>query len=199
MAGLLSLISEELKDIVFYYTLPELASALHLATPVMGDIQAALVNAGYRVSSFHHEPHAIKTDASPQVVWDVMRCYCKLNPPLGSKHRKSVEGQQDVAEMILAKEPTLQANFTASAELREKWRVRQEGFSRFPYNPEANWGPKGRAGKSEAQKEKSKEKARIKQEKRKANQAAAAEQHRRKRKADTSPDRVTGTAKEREK
>ena len=188
LAGLLSLISEELKDVIFYYTLPELASTLHATTPTLGDIQAALVNAGYRVSSFHHEANAIKTDAPPKIVWDVMRCYCQLKPPLGSKHRKNIDGQQDAGELILATQPTLEANFKAPSHLLEKWKVRQEGFSRFPFNPEADWGPKGRAGKSEAQKGKAKERSREKEERRKAHQAAAIERERKKRKAGNSPE-----------
>ena len=167
LTGLLSLISEELKDVPLYYTLPELASTVHLSTPVMLEIQAAIVNAGYRFSSAHHEPTSIKTDAPPSVVWDIMRAYSKINPPLGSKKRdkRRPEGQQDVGELILSKEPKIEVDFKASEALKQLLRSRPDA-ARFPYNPEANWGPKGRAGKTEAQKEKSKEKMQRKLEKR---------------------------------
>lgn len=35
------------------------------------------------------------------VIWDIMRSYCKKNPPLGSKFRKSDEN--DAATLILSK------------------------------------------------------------------------------------------------
>jgi tRNA (guanine26-N2/guanine27-N2)-dimethyltransferase len=63
LTGLLITISEEIKDVPLHYTLPDLAACLHIPSPNLIDIQAALVNAGYRVSQAHHEPTAIKTDA----------------------------------------------------------------------------------------------------------------------------------------
>ena len=168
LTGLLSLISEELKDVPLYYTLPELASTVHLPTPIMIEIQSAILNAGYRVSSAHHEATSIKTDAPPSVVWDVMRAYCKINPPLGSTKRdkRRPEGHKDVGGLILSKEPKIEVCFDVPQVLKQLLKNRPDA-ARFPHNPEANWGPKGRAGKTESQKEKSKEKTQRKMEKRK--------------------------------
>ena len=168
LTGLLSLISEELKDVPLYYTLPELASTLHLPTPVMTEIQAAIMNTGYRFSSAHHEATSIKTDAPPSVIWDIMRAYSKINPPLGSskRNKRKPEGTQDIGELILSKEPQIEVDFTVSEALKQIFKNRPDA-ARFPHNPEANWGPKGRAGKTDAQKERSKEKAQRKMEKRK--------------------------------
>lgn len=68
LAGLLTTISEELKDSPFYFLLPDLASTLGIRTPPRMEFQSALINAGYRVSQFHHEPNAIKTNAPNYVV-----------------------------------------------------------------------------------------------------------------------------------
>jgi hypothetical protein len=68
MIGVLTTISEELKDVPFYYQLPDLASTVHSKVPLSIEFQSALANAGYRMSQFHHEPLAVKTDAPPQVV-----------------------------------------------------------------------------------------------------------------------------------
>ena len=46
MIGVLSCISEELKDVVFYYRLPELASTVKVHTPRIEQMRAALFNAG---------------------------------------------------------------------------------------------------------------------------------------------------------
>ena len=68
LVGLLTTISEELKDSPFFYLLPELASVVGIGTPARIEVESALINAGYRVSQFHHEPSAIKTDAPSYVV-----------------------------------------------------------------------------------------------------------------------------------
>lgn len=36
--------------------------------------RSAVLNAGYRVSSSHAAPTAIKTNAPSKVIWDIMRC-----------------------------------------------------------------------------------------------------------------------------
>lgn len=63
LSGILTIMSEELKDVPFYYSLPELASTLHCKVPTYQEFQAALHNGGYRLSQFHHDATAVKTDA----------------------------------------------------------------------------------------------------------------------------------------
>lgn len=139
LQGLLMAMSEELKDVPLFYYLPDLASTLHSIVPPVIDIHSALINAGYRVSQFHHEPYAVKTDAPPQVVWDIMRSFCALHPPTGSKHRKN----HQVADLILAKPIVTQVDFTPVQSVID---ARALEVARFPPNPEENWGPKARAG-----------------------------------------------------
>ena len=43
---------------------------------------------GYRSSQFHHNPDAVKTDAPPKVVWDVIRAFAKITPPVGNNNNK---------------------------------------------------------------------------------------------------------------
>jgi tRNA (guanine26-N2/guanine27-N2)-dimethyltransferase len=66
--GLLTCISEEIKDVVLYYKLPDLCSTVRCTAPPTINIHAALVNCGYKVSNFHHEPSALKTNAPNDVV-----------------------------------------------------------------------------------------------------------------------------------
>jgi len=68
LAGLLSSMSEELKDVPLFYSLSELTSTLHLSAPPYDEVKYAIINAGYRISQFHQEPLAIKTDAPSSVV-----------------------------------------------------------------------------------------------------------------------------------
>lgn len=82
--ALLTAMSEELKDVPFYYTLPDLSSTCRSKVPTTLEFKSALHNKGYRFSQFHHEAAAVKTDAPPKVIWDIMRSFCKLNPPEGT-------------------------------------------------------------------------------------------------------------------
>ena len=137
--GILTSISEELKDVPFHYSLPDLAACVHIVTPPMIDFKSALHNLGYRSSQFHHNPDAVKTDAPPKVVWDVIRALAKITPPLGSSRKKTSEA----AKAILQKELTTEIDFTIPTSFAER-----KDVARFPMNPESNWGPKARAGKT---------------------------------------------------
>jgi tRNA (guanine26-N2/guanine27-N2)-dimethyltransferase len=68
IAGVVACISEELKDVVMYYLLPDLFATVRSSTPTNEEFVSALMHLGYRVSQFHHEPTSIKTDAPPSVV-----------------------------------------------------------------------------------------------------------------------------------
>ena len=71
--------------------------------------KAALVNAGYRVSAYHKEPQAIKTDAPNHVVWDVVRAYCKEHPP----HKKKESKKHGTKKQ--GKKPKPESNASSSA------------------------------------------------------------------------------------
>ena len=68
------------------------------------DISSAILNKGYKVSISHTNCMAIKTDASPEVIWDIMRCWVKKNP-LTKKHNDS-----EVVTKILKIEPRYYIN-----------------------------------------------------------------------------------------
>jgi tRNA (guanine26-N2/guanine27-N2)-dimethyltransferase len=68
MIGLLTAISEELHDVILYYSVPEMAKAIRSPKPKFLDIQSALYNSGYKASKFHHDRESIKTDAPSELV-----------------------------------------------------------------------------------------------------------------------------------
>lgn len=138
--GLLTSVSEELPDVPLYYTLPDLCSTLHCTCPPMIKMKAALVNAGYRVSAYHKEPQAIKTDAPNQVIWDILRAWCKENPPQTSAKRSKQEQDNDAKNKILAAESSIEVDFEVPKGLDQRKKAQ-----RYPANPEKNWGPKPRA------------------------------------------------------
>ncbi|CAM9455916.1 unnamed protein product [Pylaiella littoralis] len=132
--GMLTSVSEELPDVPLFYSLPDMCSTLHCSSPRMIDMQAALVNAGYRVSQQHKEPQAVKTNAPDDVVWDIMRCWVKKHP-VSDKRKTSSPGQA-----ILAREANHEADFTVPSRLLQK-----KTATRYQRNPEPHWGPKSRA------------------------------------------------------
>ncbi|NXT27123.1 TRM1 dimethyltransferase, partial [Syrrhaptes paradoxus] len=75
MRGVLSVVTEELGDVPLYYTLDGLSSTIHSNTPSLLQIRSALLHAGFRVSLSHACKNAVKTDAPPAVLWDIMRCW----------------------------------------------------------------------------------------------------------------------------
>ena len=169
--GLLTVCGEELSDVPLYYTLPDLAHTLRCPCPPTNVMKAALANAGYRMSAYHKEPNALKTDAPNSVVWDVMRAWCKDHPPKkeGKKSKKkqmkkqklreakSGEGKKagDGEENASATQPeAIKSAGDLILEVEPKISVdftipkgldTKKKAQRFPMNPEKNWGPKPRA------------------------------------------------------
>jgi len=138
--ALLAAAEEELVDVPLYESLHHVSSVLKCTPPPAVLVRSALINAGYRVSSTHACPLGMKTDAPMSVVWDIMRCWVKEHPVRAPK-----AGESTVGSRILAIQPSVVANFTRARGAFS--RAQEEGVARFPANPEANWGPKMRAGR----------------------------------------------------
>lgn len=136
LRGLLMSCRDELPDVPLFYKLPDMAQTLHVSTPPLVEFKAALVNAGYRVSGYHKEPQAIKTDAPNSIVWDIMRAWSKKDPPINPSPPGSA------AEKILAVEASIQVDFSVPKSMKL---AREGGVPRFPQNPQPNWGPKSKA------------------------------------------------------
>ena len=136
MQGMLSVVQEELPDCPLYYHLPSLCNKVHCTAPRLLAMRSAFLAAGYRVSCSHADPEGIKTDATPAQVWDIMRAWIALNPIARSKHTPA-------AAALLAHPTPEGVCFDVRADANPKSRA--SGISRFPANPEPNWGPKSRA------------------------------------------------------
>ena len=135
MTGLLTVAKEELPDCPLFYELSMLSKTLHTTCPPLATFRSALLNAGYRVSLSHACPKSVKTNASPSFVWDVMRCWAKLN-------QVKLREPDTVAGALLRVEPSTGVDFTL-----HPLAALDKNVHRFPPNPEPNWGPKARAGK----------------------------------------------------
>jgi tRNA (guanine26-N2/guanine27-N2)-dimethyltransferase len=138
MEGMLSVIKEEI-DAPFYWTLARLCGTLHCNSIPILDLFSAILNAGYQVSASHAGKQSIKTDAPSNVMWDIMRAWVKKNPVVMNNI-----AENSPARVILAKEPTIQVDFTRHPKAMAESRA--EHLVRYQVNPTANWGPKARAG-----------------------------------------------------
>ncbi|KAL8211723.1 UNVERIFIED_CONTAM: tRNA methyltransferase 1 [Gekko kuhli] len=159
--GILSMAIEELSDVPLYYTLDNLSKTIRCNSPSLLQFRSALLHAGYRVSLSHACKNAIKTDAPSSVIWDIMRCWEKLNPV--KRERLS---ENCPAACILSVEPKLQVSFTVRVDANPN--SRKQGLKRFQLNPEPNWGPKARAKAGGGISSSLQEKRRLHQDKRKA-------------------------------
>ncbi|KAM6940499.1 tRNA (guanine(26)-N(2))-dimethyltransferase [Xenentodon cancila] len=136
--GMLSMVTEELEDVPLYCTVDNLSSTIHCNTPPLLQFRSALLHAGHRVSLSHACKNAIKTDAPPATIWDIMRCWEKANPVKREKLSPT-----SPAFKILSTEPSLAACFTVREDANPQSRKRH--LTRFQENPQAFWGPKARA------------------------------------------------------
>jgi len=138
MIGMLTVISEEL-PLPFFYTSATLASTIRCNVPPLVTICSAILNKGYKVSISHTNCMALKTDAPPEVIWDIMRCWVKKNP-ITKKHNDS-----EVVSKILKIEPSFEADFTTHKDANPT--SRKIKLVRFQENPTKFWGPKSRPKK----------------------------------------------------
>jgi tRNA (guanine26-N2/guanine27-N2)-dimethyltransferase len=145
--GTLLAVADELIDVPLFYHLPWVCKTLHCQVPSMKLMQSAIVNAGYRVSSSHYEPNAIKTDAPAKVIYDILRVWVQRNP----LHKERLA--DPIVARILAQEVTTNVDFSLAKQVRDKVaKAAKEGKagSKFFPNPKKFWGPKAAAHGSSA-------------------------------------------------
>lgn len=133
MEGVLTMVHEEL-DVPLYYNLDRLMSIVKCYVPPALVFRSALLNAGYKVSYSHASKVSIKTDASNEVIWDIVRAWEKEHPV---KREKLPEGSP--AARILNASSTMDVSFAMHPLANPI--SRQKHLSRFQQNPTVNWGP----------------------------------------------------------
>ncbi len=106
LSGLLSVVSGELPDVPLFYNLSDLCNVLRSTLPSMAVFRSALLKKGFRVSGFHVDPYAFKTDAPMDVVWDVLKCWKKKS---GAGKKQS---EMTAAYKLMQVEPKFEADFT---------------------------------------------------------------------------------------
>ncbi|KAG1676768.1 hypothetical protein FOA52_005057 [Chlamydomonas sp. UWO 241] len=137
--GLVQAAADELPDAPLYYDLHDICKTARCQPPKMEMLRSALINAGFRVSSAHANPLAIKTDAPGAVLWDILRCWMRSHPV---SMKNIPEG--GYVHKLVTKAPVLEANFTKVAAAANPSKA--DGVVRYVQNPPF-WGPKSRHGR----------------------------------------------------
>lgn len=99
LKGFLTVLSHECADIPLFLDSNDMSKLLRTSPPPQASIRQVLRKRGYRVSTSHLKPTALKTDAPLELVWDIMRIWVKNS---GLNNLKP----HDTATRILAVEPT---------------------------------------------------------------------------------------------
>ena len=132
LSGMLSVVMTELPDVPLFYNLSDLCNVLRATSPSMHAFKSAILNAGFRVSGFHTEPYAFKTDAPMSVIWDVLKSW-KKKTGLGKQQNENTP-----AFKIMGMDVEHEADFTlVDAAATDKKRAR--------YIKVDGWGPKTKA------------------------------------------------------
>ncbi|CAN8074715.1 unnamed protein product [Agarophyton chilense] len=149
VSAIVRLLYEEVPTPLFLH-LPSMCKALQISPPPAAAVRHFLVSKGFKVSQSHTDPQAVKTDADPQFVWDILRVWADKVGNAAKKRK--VEGDRpSVAQRILRKPVNLidpeEIDFSIKRDKFVRRGQTTDKGVRFPLNPEPNWGPKARAGK----------------------------------------------------
>jgi len=140
MIGVLSLLSNEISDPLFY-DFPSICSQLKINSPPLHLVRSAIMNAGYKVSQTHCDPSGIKTNAPIQYLFEAVVEWMK-------KEKKEIKYEKG---SLYEKFLNIKSNFKFDFTFNEKSKIKEKGL--FLPNPEPNWGPKPRAKKRKFEEE----------------------------------------------
>ncbi|OAF69810.1 hypothetical protein A3Q56_02436 [Intoshia linei] len=144
--GTLSLVSEELQNCPFYFTIRDIFSKTKLASIPIKFLNSCILNAGYHVSLFHACPESIKTDAPFFFIWTMMKKLLLENDVTS----KNIDLPKfNFMKIILNSKfnvPIDSINFNIHPKVVP---VSQEKkLLRWQHNPLPNWGPKSKQKKT---------------------------------------------------
>ncbi|EME27013.1 tRNA (guanine-N2-)-methyltransferase [Galdieria sulphuraria] len=98
LKGFLTVLCHECADIPLFVDCNDMSKLLRTSPPPQASIREVLRKRGYRVSTSHLRPTALKTDAPFELIWDIMRIWVQKN---GLNNIKP----HDAASRIMATEP----------------------------------------------------------------------------------------------
>lgn len=150
--ALVRVASEEVQHAPLFMQLNAMCGVLKTNAPPAAALRTFLVGRNYAVSQSHTDPLALKTDAPPELIWDLLRIFAKQSKTDKKKPSNLAKEEPRThltpGERILAIEPSRvspeEVDFTIK---RDDIGRGASGTAapRFLPNPEPYWGPKSRA------------------------------------------------------
>ncbi len=122
-----------LKDMIFNYDYSQFSRDVNLSVFKMGIFEGAINSLGYKMVQSYYDPNLFKTDAPPEVIYDIMKSYKKENYK-EEEYLKNVN-KDSYKYNILMKDIKVKPKFVE---------VNREKNIKYPMNPFPNWGPKGK-------------------------------------------------------
>jgi tRNA (guanine26-N2/guanine27-N2)-dimethyltransferase len=137
LRGFLTVLGHECADIPLFVDSNDMSKLLRTSPPPQAAIREVLRKRGYRVSTCHWKPTALKTDAPIELLWDIMRIWARRN---GMNNIKP----HDAASRILATEPVHISEDEINFEIRKDALNSCQSVTRYP-PLEKHHGPGKRA------------------------------------------------------
>ncbi|KAL0218396.1 hypothetical protein P9112_004049 [Eukaryota sp. TZLM1-RC] len=129
--GILTMIKDELNvKSPFYFNLDRMSSILKVSSPPAVSARSALINAGFKVSQWHGDRRAFKTNAPLEYVWGML-----------VDHAKTIEDKKPCEKRDVVFSKDLPSEFDFTVKDSAKLSSRATGVSKFPLNPAPFWGP----------------------------------------------------------
>jgi len=152
----------------FFFIPSYLCKVLHCQSPSEAAIKGALRHAGYVATRSHTKPGTIKTDASYDAIWEIIREWSRQKAPVKegkvgetqagfkilqkmrkvdvAEEKKDSEENVEVVEEEPATEPPADIfKFKIKFDERLGKDYHSKKLMRYQTNPRANWGPMSRA------------------------------------------------------
>lgn len=142
-AILSSIIDEDyLRHVPLSYEFSHIASTLKVPNPRKGQLIAAFNSLGYLVAQTYYDPKLFKTDAPPEVIYDIFKAWKNQVTGGNPDQLKKNIAENSLASRIMQREIKVKPNFN---EEEVQTLIKIKKVTKYLPNPEPNWGPKGRA------------------------------------------------------
>ncbi|CDO96258.1 unnamed protein product [Kluyveromyces dobzhanskii CBS 2104] len=144
--GMLTLAKNELSA-PFYFTPNSLSSVLKFQVPTLKAVVAGLGSLGFECSLTHAKASSLKTNASWDAIWYVMKKYCIDNNLVNvEKMNKNGNGYKIMTNDSIGKDKDWdeKISFEPNEYSGKFEKLRKLRIVRYQENPTKNWGPKSR-------------------------------------------------------
>lgn len=131
-----TVMKEELKDVPLFTSLDSLCNTLRIQTPPRPAVIDAITKLGYRVSTFHDFPQALKTDLPFPMLWDIFKTVAK---------QLDVQQPENTPGYAIMQKPIVTENIVIDLTTKAKKRPADQP-ARFLLMP-PKWGPGVKAGR----------------------------------------------------